>query len=554
MAAKTCQALNRNSELIGSLFSFNWIHRKECGILEDVSIKRFLQSPWTALGILLLGDLLMMANVLPRQFAFLLAALAIIFVLKAPLISVITFTVAHIPFSPALPVPGFDSLALWRLVVIALLLRLLWQHREALKNKISFRAILGSLKPEDYIALAFFGWATLSLLVATDLVAGLRKLVFLANAAALYAALRWIFPRVQGARAAALIGFGTGVIGLLIFGVAQFIVIEFVSLYDFWQGWSLDIIPVFYGEALGQTLNISNTWFAYYPPPILPTLRMFSLLPDSHSFGITMLIGFLLSLAAVPLMKQKKHTLAAWAAAIAFGVAIFVNGSRGIWVAALPTALIAAVMLFWLLRRGRSMAAYSARTFFLGFLLLTLLFPVSSYISARANGFGVDNAQLDSAFLRARSILDFDELSNRGRIGIWIQNAKSVVAHPLLGVGIGNTAIALNENISAARRGASAHNLYLDFAVETGVVGGSLVLLWFMTIFMRSAFMLFRNKVPENLYGLTMVLLLATVWISIYNLVDIVFINDRALLAYFVLLAAVVSSETPKNKVQAAVT
>ena len=242
------------------------------------------------MGALVLGDLLMMGNILPRQFAFLLGIIVITYVLGAKYQNAIALLVAHIPFSPALPVPGFDSLALWRLVVIAFIGRLLWAERKRLTEKPDFAKLKSALRLEDWIGLAFFVWAALSLLVATDIVAGMRKLIFLANAVLLYMAIRWLAPRVTGIRRAALTGLFTAVAGLLLFGVAQYIVIEYVSLYDFWQGWSLDVIPIFYGEALAETLNVSNTWFAYYPPPTPPTLRMFSLLPDSHSFGITMLL------------------------------------------------------------------------------------------------------------------------------------------------------------------------------------------------------------------------------------------------------------------------
>lgn len=498
------------------------------------------------MGALVLGDLLMMGNILPRQFAFLLAAVVIAYVLGAKYQNAIALLVAHIPFSPALPVPGFDSLALWRLVIIAFIGRLLWAERKRLTEKPDFAKLKSALKPEDWIGLAFFVWATLSLLAATDLVAGLRKLVFLGNAALLYMAIRWLAPRVLGIRRAVLKGLFTALFGLLLFGTAQYLVIEYVSLYDFWQGWSLDVIPVFYGEGLAQTLNVSNTWFAYYPPPTPPTLRMFSLLPDSHSFSVTMLLGFLLSLAAVPFTRCQKHRIGAWGAAAAFGVAIFVNGSRGIWVAAVPTALLAYVVLMVALRRNKPVVALSAKTIFLGFLLLTLLFPVSSYVSAQAHGTGIDSTELDVAFRRAQSILDLDEVSNRGRIGIWITNAKTVAEHPILGVGIGNAAVALGERVSSARQGASAHNLYLDFAVETGVFGGLLVLFWFLMIFSRSSRNLLTQKLPQNMRGLGLVLTLSTAWLGVYNLVDIVFINDRALLAFFALLAIVVSAEKAK--------
>lgn len=506
-------------------------------------MNKYLKSPWGILGLIVLGDILMMGNILPRAFTYVLAAIALLYVLAAPLNGVLTFSIAHVPFSPALPIPGFDSFALWRLVVIALAFRLLWSERFKLQERFSIKKLLSALTPEDLVGIFFLAWATLSLVVATDLVVGIRKLVFLGNAILLYMILRWVLPRIKGATTALLHGLWAGLMGLLTVGVAQYIVIGWASLFEFWQSWSLDVIPVFYGQTLGETLNISNTWFAYYPPPFPPTLRMFSLLPDSHSFGIAMLLAFLLGLAALAGNHHKKYRVVLWGLVATFGIAIFTNGSRGIWLAAVPTALLSYVALVFSLRQGRPAVARAGKIFFLGFLLLTLLFPVSSFISAQAHGAGIDGKiQLDVAFRRAQSILDLDELSNRGRIGIWITNLKSVARHPILGVGIGNVAIALEENISAARRGASAHNLYLDFAVETGLLGGLLVLAWFLTIFFRHILWLARGKGSAIQTAYVLALVLATAWIGIYNLVDIVFINDRALLLFLTFLALVVAT------------
>ena len=319
--------------------------------------------------------------------------------------------------------------------------------------------------------------------------------------------------------------------------------IHWASLFEFWRGWTWDVIPVFYGEGIAQTLSTSNTWFAYYPPPVPPTLRMFSLLPDSHSFGVLMLLGFLISVAySTQQVRRASYRWAAWVACALFGVAIFVNGSRGIWLAAVPTALVAYIALIAGKRYGRTALAEAGRIFFLGFLLLTILFPASSHVSGGAHGAGIENAETNVGFLRARSILDLDETSNRGRIGIWVTNAKSVLERPLFGVGIGNGAQALDEDIGAAREGASAHNLYLDFAVETGLLGGLLILAWFLVVFFRHALLLWHTT---RAMPFVLTLVLATAWIGAYNLVDIVFINDRALLAFLSLLAFVTASQRP---------
>ena len=152
-----------------------------------MGFREYTRSPWIALGILVLGDIAMMGNIVPRDFAFLLAGLAVWFILGARRADAVTFLVAHIPFSPALPIPGFDSFALWRLVVIVFAGRILFENRKLLVTKLDPRRASRLLTTEDWVGLGFFVWATLSLLVAVDLVAGLRKLIFLGNAVLLYA-------------------------------------------------------------------------------------------------------------------------------------------------------------------------------------------------------------------------------------------------------------------------------------------------------------------------------------------------------------------------------
>lgn len=493
---------------------------------------------WMPLAVLVLGDLLMVAGVLPRETSFVLALGAVLFVWFAPRSASLFFLVAAIPFSPALPIPSFDTFALWRLTVSAFALRTLIEHPDIRRRRISPINLVSALRSYEWFGVALLVLAGISLMAAQDLVFGFRKLVFLLNAILLYGTLRILLPRYPNLLPALLSGLLVGLGGLLLFGASQYIGVSFVSLYEFWQGWALDGIPVFYGEELGTVLSQSNTWFSYYADSP-PTLRMFSLLPDSHSFGLLMLLGFTLALGILggsrTLRREKKWMF--WLLAAGFALAVLLNGSRGIWLTAILPALLALAATVWGKDDGRPQLLRIGKTALAGFVILAALFPTSSFLTSLAHGAGVGDGGGTLAFSRAKSIFDADEASNRGRLDIWKAGAESVLAHPLLGVGFGNTATALSEDVAASRRGASAHNLYLDFAVETGIAGGLVSLLFFVALLRQFCIKALRGLLALDILPIAFSFGLAAIWIGAYNLFDIVLLNDRALLTLLAFLA-----------------
>ncbi|OHA48453.1 MAG: hypothetical protein A2991_01940 [Candidatus Terrybacteria bacterium RIFCSPLOWO2_01_FULL_58_14] len=505
-------------------------------------MKQILQSPWLPITILALADLGMIGGLLPRTTSFLLAFIAIAYILTAPRSSTVFFVLASLPLAPALPIPGFDTFALWRPLVLAYALREAAAHRAFLRTP--FKKLCRLILPYEWLGLAIFALAGLSLPFALDPTAGLRKLVFLANAALLYIVLRGLLWETPTLRASVLRGLLAALGILLLVGAAQYITTAFVSLFDFWQGWALDAIPVFYGEELGNVLSASNTWFSYYADAP-PTLRMFSLLPDSHSFGLLMVLGFLLAAAPFVVSKENSRWRDRWLILV-FGLAIFLSGSRGLWISAVPAALAAFACAAWWQRHRLPQRALG-RTVMGIFALFFLLFPFASAISSRAQGVGAEDTRANLAFERAKSIFDLEELSNRSRIGIWLTGLKSVAGHPLLGVGFGNTAVALDEDVAAARRGASAHNLYLDFSVELGVLGGLLSVAFFLALLQRFGLPWLRNASLQYFHTFSLLFALGIVWIAAYNLVDVVLLNDRALLVFLAILALVASPSYRQN-------
>jgi len=139
--------------------------------------------------------------------------------------------------------------------------------------------------------------------------------------------------------------------------------------------------------------------------------------------------------------------------------------------------------------------------------LFFVLFPFSSFVIEQAqiaewkrlnNGGDITSMLL---FKRLKSIIDLDELSNKSRIEIWKDTLKSIEKHPVLGVGIGNFPSVLGKNISAAKKGASAHNLFLDIFSEMGIFGLMAFLGIFYQIAKRSSAVFSGNAGSSENYG-----------------------------------------------------
>jgi O-antigen ligase len=178
------------------------------------------------------------------------------------------------------------------------------------------------------------------------------------------------------------------------------------------------------------------------------------------------------------------------------------------------------------------MFAYGATYLAVFFLLFSIAWPI--FISPQ---FLVGKADLGMFSRRIGSILDFDETSNALRLAIWKASVVSIVHHPVLGVGIGNYPVVLQQDINLSKAGSTAHNLYLHVAAEMGIVA-SLVVIWMLIGVWRSAWRWFANA-----DGLTLVyagsLLLYLPWVYLYVLTDPIIFDERVYLMFATTLAVV---------------
>jgi O-antigen ligase len=144
---------------------------------------------------------------------------------------------------------------------------------------------------------------------------------------------------------------------------------------------------------------------------------------------------------------------------------------------------------------------------------------------------GGNSSTTFSFFERARSISNLKEVSNKGRLEIWQASARSLIKYPLLGVGLGNYVTVLDEDVSAAKKGASAHNLYLDFANEIGILGALLLVLIFFEI-LRNSWLVFRRAKEPDFRAFGLFFALYFLWVLAYSLFDVVLLNDKVLLFF----------------------
>jgi len=507
---------------------------------------------------------LMAFNILPRELSLVITGILVFYFIFSPLEDSLWVFIASIPLFIALPVTeSFDTMANWRILLAVLFLVLFFRHGISIslvKNTLGRWELKKKLKyyRAEYLTGIFLLIGCLSLLVANDVWMGIKKLLFLINIFLLYVIIRnlvaqnkEIIFKVVGAVKVA-IGITLGI------GFLQLIMVFFVNLHKFWYLWDRSVISVFYGQALSNLLSYSNTWFSYYSFQ-LPTLRMFSVFPDSHSFAFfcVLALPFFLTMIFLRPKASKEKAVVYYLLLIACLMAIIFSGSRGAWVGALGACLVFLfiIFLYW------SPTIRSRTDFFipkyvkkwwkeiqliLGCLIIFfILFPTASAILFLPQYIQLGQEAISgvSLFERARSIIDFIETSIKGRLEIWQRTIDSIIIRPMLGVGIGNYPLVLNEPISASKRGSSAHSLYLEIAAEMGVFALIILLVIFWQI-LKNAWQVFTRYKGLFFRVWSGFFLLALIWILGYNLFDVVLFNDKVLLFFIVNLGILYAAKS----------
>lgn len=504
-------------------------------------------------------------GIVPRETIWLAAAILVLYFAFASLENAILLFVRFIPFFFALPIlPAFDNFNIWRIAVLIIFMR--WFFRKEvfarnlahIKDPAAFFALLWRSKRIEFLGILLFILAIFSLVVADDLIVGLKRIIYFANLALIFIVLKNVLADKGGFDGLTASGFYkkvaanfilSGLIALL-FGYFQWLSAYFVPAWMWHYWWGQVVSLGMYGKEWANIVtNFGNTWFSYSGGGL--RLRMFSLFPDSHSFPLYLLMILPSLYLFLPRALLEKGFNGLWEGIIRNGkfflVALFfimggliLSGTRGIWVSVVfPLALVS---ILWFLRKN-------LRTFLRPLFLVLPIFAVVFVIA-----FGViyipqfrEDKAAESVFgARLSSLVDWNETSNKGRIEIWEKTARSIMQRPVFGVGIGNFPTILKENISASKAGASAHNLFLNIAAETGILSLG-VFLWLIWELIKRARRHIFSKVEElsRIYALAFLFFL--LWILGYSLTDAALFDERAFLGFMVMLALFLGLPQPVN-------
>lgn len=475
----------------------------------------------------------------PRETFLFSAAVLVFFSLFCPLEETVLLIARSIPIFVALPITEqFDSLNVWRIIVLILFFRWLSDtarihsiidevlvHARAIKTN-AWHGIVRAWRqwPVEFLSLALIGISVASLIGAADVLGGVKRIIFFLNLTMLFFVVRSITTRGNAARIA-LNAVYSGIIVVLV-GMLQLVLAYTMNVDHFSEFWALTVNKALYGAAWANIAIVANTWFAYYSGTI--HLRMFSSFPDTHSFPLylLMILCFATTLFAFEKNKPKKYILGAVIAFAALEAVL--SGTRGIW----ASAIFAVVFIGYLFVRRYPIRKEALLPLVLFFASLPLAAFIFNSPQFQFRGTPAERAVFAE---RIRSIVDTEETSNQGRIYIWKETLRSMGKHPLLGVGIGNFPVVLALNPSASKAGASAHNLYLNFFAELGVLGFVATSL-FIVVIMKKGWYLFTRGADDYVRFFALNALMYLVWILWYSMTDVAIFDERPFLLLMVLL------------------
>lgn len=493
--------------------------------------------------------LLVVFGFLPREIVPYLVLALSIYILKAPLEDGVTFFVRSIPFFIAIPLTAhFDSLNTWRIISILIFLR--WFNFSKLKNFFDF-----SRNRRVYLVLLFLLLcAILSVGVAVSPILAIKRVIYFVNLSLVAIVIYDLASKNSEFKKRLIYNISVPVVIVALLGLMQLVMTYFMDIYQFMRIWGEGIELRLFGAEWSNIAVQANTWFAYFGEQL--SLRVFSIFPDSHSFPIFMLLG-LPSIFAIAVtrvadkadsglktMLKTRGRLFVLFVLLVFLMAIL-SGTRGIWAGALGVLLAAG---FWLLVLKKNRAEkekinilkYLSSYMVLFFLLFSIALPIFAspqFLVSKGNSGLLGN--------RFRSIIDSGELSNRRRIEIWTASVRSMIKHPLLGVGIGNFPIVVGEDLSKADAGGTAHNVYLNIGAEMGVLA-LVAALYFLFLLLKKTYENFRRSQDNFLSVYYGAALLFIPWVLLYLLTDAALFDERAFLL-FVTVCAVIFSEKKKD-------
>lgn len=492
--------------------------------------------------------ILIVGGILPREASLFLALGLAIYFIFASLEDSVVFFVFSIPLFLALPIAEtFDNLNTWRILSATIFLK--WLIKQALNYKYEIlnktrKFQMPKFKTETKLLILLLFLAVLSVIPAGDKILAIKRIIYFVNLSFVGMVIYDLVGKNQDFEKRLIESMAIPVFIVTVVGFLQLLSTYFIDVYQFMRLWGEEIqCRQFGNEWCYIAVNLGNTWLAYYGEQL--SLRVFSLFPDSHSFPQFVLLG-LPSVFAVSLwplfekLDMRKWTLKkmirirvsmniVWVPAI-FLIAIL-SGTRGIWAASLGVVLLAFGISYWMKKtdidRGYLDLFKYISLYLIGFFMLfAVAYPI--FVSPQ---FLLSKGDWGLLGNRIRSIIDFGETSNAQRIEIWKKTGESISENPILGIGIGNYPVVLNQDLRLSRAGSSAHNIYLHMAAEMGL-GALFVAIWFLWLLFRKIYYNFISSQDPASVAYFGSCLLFIPWILAYSLTDIALFDERAFLFF----------------------
>lgn len=491
----------------------------------------------------------------PNSLVWLNLGLLLAFIVLCPIYESLLLLILSIPFYVAMPNTRFDSYPMWRVLYLALFA--VWMVRD---KKILFRQgsghelarvkpehnALGQAKSSEIIFLPwdkYLGWFAaagllLALLFGNFRLQAFKQVFFWLNIYCLYLVLINNLKSKQ--QIFELIRYVVWSLAIIItLGFTQLFGTFLSGLETFWVYWAANITKLYYGASFAQVALYSNSWFSYTGGT---ELRMFSIMPDSQSFAYICFIALCLGTALTrSVFAHIRKWL--WSGIRFAGLALILSGTRAVWVGMiLPFFMVAAAYY-------KNIQKHLAKKFLWPFIIIFALFALSPLINRALSYVRVKRFQ-ENFLPRAESIYQLDETSNQGRIAMWDNSVKFFLAHPW-GVGFGNFLLSftgtgeaknyedlanqINPRYNLPAKYVSAHSLYLQILVETGIVGfGIFCAFWLCVIKYFWHFIQHYEKAEDFLVYFVAQALLMVFWILAAAVFDITLLNDKVLMFFFI--------------------
>lgn len=500
-----------------------------------MTFSRFFSSWRPSLTVSWALALAIMAGLVSRDMSFVVLFFGLFAMAHMSLEDSATYFIGMVPCALALPITEtFDNFNMWRLFAVMLVLRAMYAYRNRGTEVVALMRT-----PAVLYILALFGIATLSVGVAGDMTTAIMRLIYFANALLPLGVVALIASR-QDARIQLFAVMRWVAVLLVLVALVQLLSTYLMDIYAFMRIWGEGVQFRQFGAQWSDIVtSVGNTWFAYYGEQL--SLRIFSLLPDSHTFPM-ILIALVPAVMAAALVHRRIPThayetflrlartrVSMW---VAFVPVIFLfvilSGTRGMWVASVGVVPLGIALLIALRHtlqsRAKTLMAYVTASSLLFFALFFVAWPIVTspqFLLSKGD---------DLLFTkRLRSIIDFGETSNSQRIAIWSATLDSMRERPLLGVGIGQYPIILDQELRLADAGSSAHNVYLHVAGEVGIVG-LLAFTSFLASILFAGIRALRTATEPRDQAFLSASLLMLPWVWAYLITDAALFDERALL------------------------